>query len=29
MAFEYALCAIAGVIVFAYLLTAMLRPDKF
>lgn len=29
MGFEYALCAIAGVIVFAYLLAAMLRPDKF
>lgn len=29
MSFDYAMCAIAAVIVFAYLLAAMLRPDKF
>jgi K+-transporting ATPase KdpF subunit len=29
MGLDYALCAIAGVIVFAYLLAAMLRPEKF
>jgi K+-transporting ATPase KdpF subunit len=29
MGFDYALCAIAGVIALVYLLAAMLRPDKF
>jgi K+-transporting ATPase KdpF subunit len=29
MGFDYALCAIAGVVVLAYLLAAMLRPEKF
>lgn len=29
MAFDYALCAVAGVVVFAYLLAAMLQPEKF
>lgn len=29
MAFDYIVCAIAGVIVLAYLLAAMLRPEKF
>lgn len=29
MSFDYAICAIAGVIALAYLLAAMLRPDKF
>ena len=29
MSFDYAICAIAGAIEFAYLLAAMLRPDKF
>lgn len=29
MEFDYALCALAGVVVFAYLLAAMLRPEKF
>ncbi len=29
MSFDYAVCAIAGVIVLAYLLAAMLRPEKF
>ncbi len=29
MGLEYIICATAGVIVFAYLLIAMLRPDKF
>jgi K+-transporting ATPase KdpF subunit len=29
MTFDYAVCAVAGVIVLAYLLAAMLRPDKF
>lgn len=29
MTFDYAVCAIAGVIALIYLLAAMLRPDKF
>lgn len=29
MAFDYVLCAAAGVAVFAYLFAAMLRPEKF
>lgn len=29
MGFDYAVCAIAGVIVLAYLITALLRPEKF
>lgn len=29
MGFDYIVCAIAGVIVLAYLLAAMLRPEKF
>lgn len=29
MSFDYAVCAVAGVIALAYLLAAMLRPDKF
>ncbi len=29
MGFDYALCAIAGVIVLGYLLAALLRPEKF
>lgn len=29
MAFDYILCGIAGLIVLAYLLAAMLRPEKF
>lgn len=29
MPFDYVICAIAGVIVLAYLLVAMLRPEKF
>ncbi|MBC7767240.1 MAG: potassium-transporting ATPase subunit F [Phycisphaerales bacterium] len=29
MGLDYALCAIAGLIVLAYLLAAMLRPEKF
>jgi K+-transporting ATPase KdpF subunit len=29
MNFDYAACAIAGIMVFAYLVAAMLRPEKF
>ncbi|MBK6704432.1 MAG: potassium-transporting ATPase subunit F [Caulobacteraceae bacterium] len=29
MDFDYVICAIAGVIVLAYLIAAMLRPEKF
>ncbi|MBL8547959.1 MAG: potassium-transporting ATPase subunit F [Hyphomonadaceae bacterium] len=29
MGLDYALCAIAGVVVLIYLLLAMLRPEKF
>lgn len=29
MDFDYAVCAIAGLIVLAYLVAAMLRPEKF
>lgn len=28
MGFDYAVCAVAGVIVLAYLLAAMIRPEK-
>jgi K+-transporting ATPase KdpF subunit len=29
MSFDYIACAIAGFIVWAYLVAAMLRPEKF
>lgn len=29
MEFDYAICAIAGLVVLAYLVVAMLRPEKF
>lgn len=29
MGFDYAVCAVAGAIVLAYLLTAMIRPERF
>ena len=29
MDFDYVICAIAGVTVLAYLIAAMLRPEKF
>ncbi|MGE0741886.1 MAG: potassium-transporting ATPase subunit F [Hyphomonadaceae bacterium] len=29
MSFDYAFCAIAGLVVLVYLLAAMLRPEKF
>lgn len=29
MGFDYAVCAIAGVVVLVYLLAAMIRPEKF
>jgi K+-transporting ATPase KdpF subunit len=29
MSFDYALCAAAGLLLLAYLLFALLRPEKF